>query len=375
MINLELSWPAAAITAACLAGASVAARHATRPPGQQAAASSQAPGNQASSARPDTAAASPAGPWPRRVALASGVAVEAAVLLALFALWQLAGSFSLVGPDGALARARWIWHAERVVHLPSETEIQRAFLSHPLLVEALNLYYASLHFVVVIGCLIWVYAWHRRQYPQVRTTLVLFTAGALLIQFLPVAPPRMLQGDGMVDTAARYGQSVYGSVAGFNADQLSAMPSVHVGWALLVALVLVQVSRSRWRWLALGYPALTLLAVVVTANHFWLDGIAAALLLAVALVVQRAGKAARRRIRSWWRRRGGPAQPGQPGYVPERPSVDARTSRSALCSAFSRSLARCASSSTYSWLARAMIAYMISSVTARSTSRSDSSPA
>ena len=64
-----------------------------------------------------------------------------------------------------------------------------------------------------------------------------------------------------------------------------------------------------------------------------------------------------------------------PGYVPERPSVDAWTSRSALCSALSRSLACCASSSTYSWLARAMIAYMISSVTARSTSRSDSSPA
>ena len=215
--------------------------------------------------------------------MAAGIAQEAAILLALFALWQLAGSFSLVGPDGALARAQWIWHAERVVHLPSETEVQRAFLGHPLLVQALNLYYASLHFVVLIGCLIWVYARHRRQYPQVRITLVLFTAGALLIQFLPVAPPRMLPGDGMVDTAARYGQSVYGSVAGFNADQLSAMPSVHVGWALLVALVVVQVSTSRWRWLALGYPVLTLLAVVVTANHFWLDGIVAALLLALAL--------------------------------------------------------------------------------------------
>ena len=221
--------------------------------------------------------------------MAAGIAQEAAILLALFALWQLVGSLSLIGPDGALARAQWIWHAERVVHLPSETEVQRAFLGHPLLVQALNLYYASLHFVVLISCLVWVYARHRRQYPQVRITLVLFTAGALLIQFLPVAPPRMLPGDGMVDTAARYGQSVYGSVAGFNADQLSAMPSVHVGWALLVALVVVQVSTSRWRWLALGYPVLTLLAVVVTANHFWLDGIIAALLLALALLIQRGG--------------------------------------------------------------------------------------
>ncbi len=332
MIDLELSWRAAAITAACLAGASVAVRHAVRPPPQQAttgnqaaatqAAGDQNPGDQASGNH-DSANDDTAGPWPRRLAMAAGIAQEAAILLALFALWQLAGSFSLVGPDGALARAQWIWHAERVVHLPSETEIQRAFLGHPLLVQALNLYYASLHFVVLIGCLVWVYTWHRRQYPQVRITLVLFTAGALLIQFLPVAPPRMLPGDGMVDTAARYGQSVYGSVAGFNADQLSAMPSVHVGWALLVALVVVQVSRSRWRWLALGYPALTLLAVVVTANHFWLDGIAAALLLALAFLIQRAGRAVRRGLRSRWRRRGGPGREGQPGYVPERPSVDA----------------------------------------------------
>jgi hypothetical protein len=301
MIDLELSWRAAAVTAACLAGASAAARHAARPPRTPSPAS----------------APSPAATWPRRLALAAGIAWEAAVLLALFALWQLVGSLSLIGPAGALARARWIWHAERVVHLPSETVIQRAFLGHPLLVETLNLYYASLHFVVLIACLVWVYARHRRNYPQVRTSLVLFTAGALLIQFLPVAPPRMLPGDGLVDTGARYGQSVYGSVAGFNADQLSAMPSVHVGWALLVALVVVQVSRSRWRWLALGYPVLTVLAVIVTANHFWLDGIAAALLLALALLVQQAGQAARRRIR---RHRGGQ---GQPGYVPERPSVDA----------------------------------------------------
>jgi membrane-associated phospholipid phosphatase len=166
--------------------------------------------------------------------------------------------------------------------------------------------------------------------------MVLFTASCLLVQFIPVAPPRMLAGDGMVDTAMRYGQSVYGSVAGFNADQLSAMPSVHVGWALLVALVVVQVSRSPWRWLALGYPALTVLAVVVTANHYWLDGIAAALILALVLLVQRASRVAAGRLMAG-RRRGGPrpsggqpsnrqpraGEPVEPSYVPERPAVDA----------------------------------------------------
>jgi hypothetical protein len=287
VVNLELSWQAAAAAAGCLAGAAVAGRRLRMP----------------------------------RLAAAAGFAREAAVLLGLFALWQLAGSFVLMGPDGAVDRAQWLWRVERLVHMPSEAGFQQAFLGHVLIVQALNLYYAGLHFVVVIGCLLWVYIWHRRNHPQVRTTLVLFTAGALLIQFIPVAPPRMLPSDGMVDTAVRYGQSVYGSVAGFNADQLSAMPSVHVGWALLVALVVVEVSRSRWRWLAVAYPVLTLLAVVVTANHFWLDGVAAAVLLALALLVQRAGQAVRRKLRA---RRGQPASgPEEHSYVPERPSVDA----------------------------------------------------
>ena len=231
-----------------------------------------------------------AGPRWGRVAK---IAWEAGLLLGLYALWQFAGSLSDASPLGAVRRAEWIWHFERAIALPSETAVQRVFLPHPLLVQALNLYYAVLHFPVLIGCLIWLFIRHRGRYWQVRTTVVLFTAGALLIQLIPVAPPRLLPGDGMIDTALRYGQSVYGPNTGIDADQLSAMPSVHVGWALLVAVVVVTTARSRWRWLALAYPALTALAVTVTANHFWLDGIAAAALLALVLIAQRATRAAR----------------------------------------------------------------------------------
>lgn len=287
MVNLELSWQAATVMAGGLVGAAAGARLTGRP----------------------------------RLIAAAAFAREAGTVLALFALWQLAGSFSAISPDGAIARAQWIWHAERVLHLPSEAIVQRAFLPHPLVVQALDLYYAGLHFALIIGCLIWLFLRHRRQYPQVRMTLILLTGSCLLVQLLPVAPPRMLYGDGMVDTAAQYGQSVYGQMAGFKADQLSAMPSVHIAWALLVAVVVVQVSRSRWRWLALGYPVLTLLAVIVTANHFWLDGIAAALLLALVLVVQRTARAARRRVTA--RRRAGRGADPQPGYRPDRSPVDA----------------------------------------------------
>ncbi len=156
----------------------------------------------------------------------------------------------------------------------------------PLLIQFFNLYYDSLHFPVLIACLVWLFVRHRASYGRWRTTLVLFTAISLAVQLIPVAPPRMLSETRLVDTAVLYHQSVYSTVAGFNADQLSAMPSVHVGWAVLVAVAVIATARSRWRWLALLYPAMTTLAVVVTANHFWLDGIVAVVILAVVLAAQ-----------------------------------------------------------------------------------------
>jgi len=243
----------------------------------------------------------------RRLTGAGRFVRESALVVALFALWQFAGSFSVMGPDGALGRARWLWDAERVVHMPSEASLQRLVMPHPPLMQAFNLYYDILHFPVLIACLIWLFVWHRDRYGSFRITLVAFTGLCLLIQLIPVAPPRMLTGIGMVDTAALYGQSVYSSSGGFEADQLSAMPSVHVGWAILVAIVVITVTRSRWRWLALLYPALTSVAVVVTANHFWLDGVAAAIVLVLVLAAQ----ALVRRLRAAAAGRAAPAETGR----------------------------------------------------------------
>ena len=228
-----------------------------------------------------------------RWGLWGGVAAESALLFGLYALWQFAGSFTVMSAAGAVPRARWLWHAERVLLLPSETAVQRPFLSHPVLVQAFNLYYDILHFPVLGACLIWLYARHRGSYPRIRTTVALFTGVSLLIQLIPVAPPRLLPSAGMVDTAVRYGQSVYSWKGGFDADEFSAMPSVHAGWALIVAIAVITVSRSRWRWLAAAYPVLTLLVVVVTANHFWLDGIVAGFLVVLVLVVQRIARGLR----------------------------------------------------------------------------------
>lgn len=307
MLQFELSWQQAGALAGCLLGSAGAMRLAGRAPVARMIATRVIPARWARGAQRVARAARS-----RRWAHIAAFAQEAGTLVGLFTLWQLAGSRPVLSTAGAVGRGRWLWHAERVLHMPSEAAVQRAFLPHPLLVQAGNLYYAALHFVVLLGCLVWLFAWHRDSYRRVRTTVVLFTGFSLLVQLIPVAPPRLLPGDGMIDTALRYAQSVYGSDAGFNPDQLSAMPSVHIGWALLVAVVIVNVSRSRWRWLALGYPALTTLAVVITANHYWLDGVAAAILLALALLLQRAGQAIVRRLRR--RRRGRPTP--EPERVP-----------------------------------------------------------
>jgi hypothetical protein len=99
----------------------------------------------------------------------------------------------------------------------------------------------------------------------------------------------MVPAFGLVDTGRLVGPSPYGDVDTQGlANQFAAMPSLHVGWALVIAVGLITVGRGRRRWLWLAHPAATLFVVVSTANHYWLDGIVAVTLLAVALFLIRA---------------------------------------------------------------------------------------
>lgn len=215
---------------------------------------------------------------------------ESALIIGLYALWQFAGSLSGNGTYAAVGRGQSIWDFERTTHLLSERTVQDWILPHPLIVQAANLYYDTMHFTMMIVFLLWLFIRHREAYARWRTTLAMLTASCLLIQLVPVAPPRMIPDLDMVDTAMKYGQSVYGAVAGFRADQLSAMPSVHVGWAVLIAVCTYRVSTSRWRYVGTVHAVMTILVVVATGNHYWGDGIVAAALLVAALCVQWTGR-------------------------------------------------------------------------------------
>lgn len=218
------------------------------------------------------------------------VAREAALVSVLYGIWQLAHNEAITHVAGGTEHGRQIWDLERFLHLPSERSVQQLFLPHHLVVQFSNLYYESIHFPATIMLLAWLFIWHRDRYKPVRTTLALTTAMSLFIELIPVAPPRLIPSFGMVDTALAYGQSVYGANGGGIADQLGAMPSVHVLWCVLVGATVIRVSTSRWRWLVLLHTVGTILIVVLTANHYWMDGIVAVGLIGIAVLLQTAGR-------------------------------------------------------------------------------------
>jgi len=209
------------------------------------------------------------------------------VVVAVFAVYQHTAHVAYSHIDGAETRARDIWSIERAWHLPSELTLQQWVLPHPLVVRGINAYYAGLHLTGMTAFLVWMWWRHRAYYVLACVTVAATTLLCVSLQHIPVAPPRLMPSLGFVDTAAVYGQSVYGPNGTGIADQLAAMPSIHVAWAGIIAAFAVAVSTSKWRWLLVAHFVMTFLVVVATANHWWLDGVVGLLIAAAVFAVAR----------------------------------------------------------------------------------------
>ncbi len=198
-------------------------------------------------------------------------------------------------------------NAQRIIDLESmfglyhEATIQSWFLGWKLFIQFWNVFYGTFHFGVTLGVLAWLFVRHRRFYAIWRNTLA-FTTGLALVGFtlFPLMPPRLLcdcewgaadadpafvEADHpYVDTLAEYGglwSFNEGAMAKVS-NQYAAMPSLHFAWSAWCALALwSRVRHGFTRFLAALYPAATLFAIVVTANHFWLDAVGGAVVLAV----------------------------------------------------------------------------------------------
>ncbi len=208
--------------------------------------------------------------------------VLVAALLALYRAGRLLGREQVTE---AFTNAHEVLRVERWLGVATELRFQRQVLGHHWLVMTANRYYAHVHFPASITFLIFMFVWRSGHYLRVRRVFALVTAVGLIGHLAyPLAPPRMLPG--FVDTIARFGPAIYQrSDVSAVANQFAAMPSLHFGWAVIVAWGVISSGRSRWRWIVVVHPALTLFAIVATANHYWADPFVAGALVAGAVAL------------------------------------------------------------------------------------------
>lgn len=223
---------------------------------------------------------------------------ELAVVCAGFFLYEIA-RFNVVAERAAAVR-----NATRVVDFETsigsffEPDLQRMATPADWLTHTFNAFYSHGFLAVVAGVILWLYFASPERYRLYRNALGLSTLMAVvLIALYPVAPPRLLPGLGIEDTVVQLGRE-----HSF-ANEFAAIPSLHVGWLSLTGYVLALPYR-RWKFWAIALaPGLAMqTTVIVTGNHFWLDGVIGTLISvgpAVAMHHWRPIAAFPRRGRSW----------------------------------------------------------------------------
>jgi membrane-associated phospholipid phosphatase len=212
---------------------------------------------------------------------------QATLIVALWMFYLLCRHLFEGSAHAAGAHADQVWSLERTLRLPGESRLQGWVLHSDAAVRVINAIYQYVHFPVMLGSLVLLYVRRRDVYGWFRNVLFLTTGLALVGHIAyPLSPPRLEPGFGMVDTGLEFGQSAYAGKPGTGfTNQLAAMPSMHVAWAALVAIAVILCLRTRWRWLAPLYALAILIVVVVTGNHYWLDGVVGLALLAISTLV------------------------------------------------------------------------------------------
>jgi membrane-associated phospholipid phosphatase len=248
----------------------------------------------------------PRGPLSRRIR--RGWILEILAGAAVYFLYDWLRDQATGSADAALANARQIIDVERFLGLYQEHAIQQWFLSADWFMAFSNIWYGTIHFVMPLVALVWLYRRMPTRYLRWRNTLVCMLGISLVAFWLyPLMPPRLMPASyDFVDGAARYfnfgpqvevqlgadGQPTAAAVAQFG-NLFAAMPSLHIGWSTWSVLAMWPLVRRRWAKALLAlYPVSILFCIVVTGNHWILDAAGGLAVLALgyagALAIERA---------------------------------------------------------------------------------------
>jgi hypothetical protein len=212
---------------------------------------------------------------------------DAARQLSLFVVAELCYEAVRGVADGqrmtAITNGQHVISFEKSIHAFFEPSLQSAFIGHRWIVDFANFMYMNSHFVVTTAFLVWLYVFRNSHFYFVRNMFMVAMALAVVgYALVPTMPPRLFPQEGFVDTITDYAQVNHDSaLVKLFINPYAAIPSMHVAFSTMIGVTGVLISRhkiTKFVWAA--YPVLVFWVVVVTANHFWIDG-AAGLLVAV----------------------------------------------------------------------------------------------
>ena len=208
--------------------------------------------------------------------------VSLAIFLYFYVRGLMDSKFSL-----AAEHAQWLVDLERNLGIFHEPSLQRWVMDHDWLVWLVNAVYMYGHWPVLISTMVWL-LWKRRdQFPVYRSALLISGAiGLVAFVTFPMAPPRFLPELGFIDTVTVHSDAYRVLQPPAFTNQYAAMPSLHVGWNLLMGIALFRTIHHRfWQVLAVVMPLAMYLATILTANHFVLDGVVGSLVALIGLTI------------------------------------------------------------------------------------------
>ena len=211
---------------------------------------------------------------------------EGMIMLACYAAYDISRAVVMGRETVAMANGMFFMNLEKALGIYWEPWIQGRLSASEPLMQFLVWAYTGLHLPFIIGTMIWVFTQRRSQWPLFRNWFLGMNFIAVILFFLlPTAPPRMIFTSGIADINYLHGVREQILENGFLANPFAAMPSLHFAYALFIALaVFVLANHRRLRWVSFAYPALVLVAIVATGNHFIVDAVAGGLVVLAAYV-------------------------------------------------------------------------------------------
>ena len=218
---------------------------------------------------------------------------QVAVFFLMFQIYKMVRKTFIARAEGvAFGHAKDVLHFEAWLHLDFELSLQRWILDQPeWVIWIFNNFYAY-YMYVFYACMIvaMFFAVERWRYLR-RWFFISMVVATPWYAIYPLAPPRFMEpyGWGFVDTLAVYGPNYFSESGLVTANRYAAMPSMHVGWTTLAAITLAVCLPWPKTGMAIAAFLVVLISftVVVTGNHYWIDGVAGWLVIAVAALINR----------------------------------------------------------------------------------------